>query len=542
MRINILPYIIALIICFQFMTNAQPNIERPKLVVGIVVDQMRNEFLYRFYEDFGDDGFKRLMREGYYFANTHYDFVPTYTAPGHASIYTGAYPGDHGIVSNSWFDREQERVVYCTEDKDHQIVGSIGRGMSCYSLRATTFTDELEMFTNKASKVVGISLKDRGAILPAGHFADAAYWFTDDGSFVSSTYYMDTLPEWVEEFNAERKPIAYFKMGWDKLPDVDFTKSLPDSNAYESRLGGKDAPVFPYDLTTLIKYGGVGSIRTTPYGNDLALDFAEAAITSEDLGGDDVTDVLAISFSSTDYMGHAMGPRSMEIQDLYVRLDKSIARFLEYLDENVGVDNYLLFLTSDHGAAEVPAYTADNKMYAEALGFSAVSKELKDFSMSAWGENIIQHAADFNVYLNNDVLESKNIDKEEACEKIRTFLLGQDYIKIAYTAEEIMEASCSDPTLKLVRRGFDPQQSGDVIYIFKSGYLEYKTVGTHHGSPYTYDTHVPLLFFGKGINAGVNYDKKYITQIAPTISHLIKIGLPSATQSEALLEVLQTRE
>ena len=539
MRITLLFGVLIIVFSCSRHVSGQYQAERPKLVVGIVVDQMRNEFLYRFYDDFGDNGFKRLMRDGYYYANTHYNYVPTYTAPGHASIYTGATPDLHGIVGNDWYDREEQRLRYCTEDEDHPIVGGEGKGMSCYSLRATTFTDELEMSTNKQSKVIGISLKDRGAIIPAGHLADAAYWFTDDGNFVSSTYYIDSLPGWVQQFNDERRPLEYFKLGWDKLPEVDFSKSLPDNNPYESRVGGKDGPVFPYDLTSLIKYGGIGSIRSTPYGNDLTVDFAEAAMLNEELGKDDITDVLAISFSSTDYIGHSMGPRSMEIQDVYVRLDQSIARLLTYLDERVGPDNYVLFLTSDHGAGEVPQYLSDEKIRAEAVGFRPVPRTLKNYSLKTWGENVIENVSNFNVHLNGEVLKNKKLDKNEVLDALQAHLMSLEYIKMVYSKDELIHDGNGDGLLSMVRRGYDVKLSGELVYVLRAGYMEYKDMGTTHGSPFAYDTHVPLIFFGKDIPVGKNYDKKYITQIAPTISNLLRISLPNSTRANNLIEILK---
>ncbi|RZK34719.1 MAG: alkaline phosphatase family protein, partial [Pedobacter sp.] len=353
-----------LLLTLFVMSNLSAQ-QRPKLVVGIVVDQMKMEYLYRFSDDFSPNGFKRLMDNGYTFQNMHYNYMPTYTAPGHASIYTGTTPATHGIVGNEWFSRTLGKDVYCTDDASVKTVGdgtAEEGAMSPKNLQATTITDEVRMATNFSGKVIGMSLKDRGAILPAGHFANWAFWYSKTGAFISSSFYGDKLPDWVSQFNNEKHYLPYINKGWDLYkPASTYNESLPDNNPYEGKLYGSTAPVFPYDLKKMYEKNDAGVLRSTPYGNDLLAEFAMKAIEKEELGKDNITDFLTVSFSSTDYVGHLLGPRSMELQDTYLRLDQTIADFLNYLDKTVGKDNYLLFLTADHAGAENVIYLKDRK-------------------------------------------------------------------------------------------------------------------------------------------------------------------------------------
>ena len=332
---------------------------KPKLVVGIVVDQMRHDYLQRFEGKFSNDGFRRLMREGFEARNTHYNYVPTYTAPGHASIYTGTTPRYHGIIANDWYSRVLDREVYCAEDTlANATGGSPAAGhISPRNLQANTITDELKLSTNFRSRVIGVSIKDRGAVLPAGHTPDGAYWFDPSvGEFMTSDFYTGELPEWVKKFNARKLVDKYSSQTWETLLPIDsYEESEPDNSPYERGFDGKETPTFPYDLKALRDQNGkYGMIRSTPFGNTLVLDMSRAALEAEGLGNDDITDFLAISLSSTDYVGHNFGPNSIEVEDTYIRLDRELAQFLKYLDDRIGKGQYLVFLTADHGVVENP--------------------------------------------------------------------------------------------------------------------------------------------------------------------------------------------
>ncbi|KUJ61572.1 alkaline phosphatase [Flavobacteriaceae bacterium CRH] len=519
--------------------------QRPKLVVGIVVDQMKMEYLYRFSDDFSPNGFKRLMNDGYTFQNMHYNYMPTYTAPGHASIYTGTTPSTHGIVGNEWFSRSLGKEMYCTDDASVKTVGdgtAEEGAMSPKNLQATTITDEVRMGTNFAGKVIGMSLKDRGAILPAGHFANWAFWYSKTGSFISSTFYGEKLPEWVSQFNKEKHYMPYINKGWDLYkPASTYNESLPDNNPYEGKLYGSSAPVFPYDLKTMYEKNDAGVLRATPYGNDLLAEFAMKAIEKEELGKDNITDFLTVSFSSTDYVGHLLGPRSMELQDTYLRLDQTIADFLNYLDKTVGKDNYLLFLTADHAGAENVIYLKDHKYNVDNYPSKDVKKSLQDFSIKTFGVDLVLNYSNFNIYFNKQIIKEKALELVKVKQAFKEFLISQPQVKRVYTEEEILANSGNDYYLNFVAKGYDVTQDGDMIIIDKPGDIEYSTTGTSHGTPYSYDTHVPAIFYGWHIKKGESYDKKVITEIAPTIAQKIKVAFPNGTEAKVLQEVLDEK-
>lgn len=519
--------------------------ERPKLVVGIVVDQMKMEYLYRFSNDFSGNGFKRLMNNGYTFHNMHYNYMPTYTAPGHASIYTGTTPSTHGIVANEWFNKAVGKDVYCTDDVSVKTIG-IGTekegAMSPKNLFSATITDELRMATNFKGKVIGLSIKDRGAILPAGHFANWAFWYSKTGAFISSTFYGAALPNWVTEFNQEKRYMNYINKGWDLLkPIATYNESLPDDNPYEGKLDKDDAPVFPYDLSKIYKEKGADVLRTTPFGNDILAELAMKAIEKEELGKDEITDFLAVSFSSTDYVGHTFGPRSMELQDTYLRLDQTIAQFLNYLDKTVGKDNYLLFLTADHAGAENSNYLKDNKYNVKNIPSKEIVGALKKKSNETFGADLILDYSNFNLFLNKEIIKGKGLEFTKVKQSFKEFLMTQEQVKRVYTEEEILASSGDDYFLSFIAKGYDPKQNGDIVILDKTGYMQYQATGTTHGSPNSYDTHVPLLFYGWQVPKGELHTKKYITQIAPTLSQMLKIPFPNGTESEVLETLLQKK-
>lgn len=523
----------------SIIANAQ---NKPKLVVGIVVDQMKMEYLYRFESDFTEDGFKKLMKEGYTFHNTHYNYFPTYTGPGHASVFTGATPNVHGIVGNDWFNKSTGKEMYCTDDASVSILGNSAASegkMSPKNLLSTTITDELKLATNFKGKVFGLSLKDRGAILPAGHFADWAFWYGKSGEFISSTYYGNELPKWLQEFNAEKHFQKYIDKGWELLrPKETYNESLNDNSPYEGKLF-KKAPFFPYNLKDMYENNDAGVLRSTPFGNNLLVDLAKRAIEKEALGKDEITDFLSVSFSSTDYIGHILGPRSIELQDTYLRLDETLGEFITYLDKQVGKGNYLIFLTADHAGAENVTYLKDNKYDVTNLNSKSFTNDLIAFSRTTYGEDLILNCSNSNVFFNKALIKSKGLFLNEVKETFKNYIYTHKFISRVYTEEEIQHPSKSDFYLDCIARGYDPKQNGELVFLEKPGYLEYSTTGTTHGSPYTYDTHVPLLFYGTNIKKGESYDRKVITQIAPTLSMLLKITLPNGTEAELLQEVLK---
>jgi predicted AlkP superfamily pyrophosphatase or phosphodiesterase len=530
---------ISVLIITSFL-NAQ---ERPKLVVGIVVDQMKMEYLYRYSDDLSSDGFKRLMNNGYTFHNMHFNYMPTYTGPGHTSIYTGTTPSIHGIVGNDWFNRSTGKEVYCTDDASVYILGE-GKHeegeMSPKNLQSTTVTDELRLHTNFKGKVIGFSLKDRGAILPAGHFANWAFWYSNSGSFISSSFYGDKLPDWVTKFNNEKHYMPYINKGWDLFkPMSTYNESLPDNNPYEGKLYKSLAPIFPYNLKEMYEKNDAGIIRSTPFGNDLLAEIAMQAISSEELGKDNITDFLTVCFSSTDYIGHLTGTRSVETQDTYLRLDKTIADFLTYLDKTVGKDNYLIFLTADHAGAENVNYLKDNKYEVNSIDTKEFVKGLSKFSQDTFGDNLVLNYSNFNLFLNKEIIKNKGLDLSKVKQSFKDYLMKQIQVKRVYTEEEILASTGNDFYLNFISKGYDPNSNGDFVILEKPGYIEYKGIGTSHGTPYSYDTHVPAIFYGWHVKHGESHDRKVITQIIPTIAQMIKIPFPNGTEANVLPELFK---
>ncbi|WP_213522575.1 alkaline phosphatase PafA [Nonlabens sp.] len=518
--------------------------DSPKLVVGIVVDQMRYDYLSRFYHRYSEDGFKRLMKGGFQLTNNHYNFVPTYTAPGHASIYTGTSPMNHGIIGNNWYDKFEDKVIYNAGDDQVIGVGTAsdeGR-MSPRRMLTTTITDQLELQTQGRSKVIGISIKDRGAILPAGHAADAAYWFegSDQGNFISSSFYMDQLPQWVTDFNALKKAEEYLKT-WNTLYPIEtYTASGSDLNDFEKAPKGKEAAVFPYDLNKLkAENGNYSLIKATPYGNSIVADFAIEALKKEEMGKDSIADFLAVSFSSTDYIGHQYGVNSIEIEDTYLRLDQDIARFLKALDEEVGKGNYTVFLTADHGAVNNPAYLQSRNINAGYFDRSDFRNKLNNALIEKYGfDDLISNISNDQIFFNKVNLIKNTINPIDLEHFIASTIIDYTSIDKVYTRKALVSGSMQDGIGTLIQNGFHHKRSGDVIYVLEPAVISYSKTGSTHGSSQSYDTHVPLLFYGNGINQGSSSKRTEIIDIAPTISSLLKISFPNAATGNPISEVL----
>lgn len=536
-----------IILSIVILLSTQNNIHaaKPKLVVGIVIDQMRYDYLYSFYSKYSENGFKKLMAKGFHCKNTNYNYVPTFTGPGHASIYTGTNPSVHGIIANDWFDRNEGSMVYCAEDANVKTIGSTSNAgkMSPHRMFTTTIGDELKIASNGKSKIIGIALKDRGAILPAGHSANAAYWFdSETGDFISSTYYMNELPEWVKNFNAKKRTDHFLSQKWTSLlPIEQYTESLPDDNNYEFITKGETRPVFPHDLPTIVKAyeGNKGLIRSTPFGNTLTKEMMFAAIEGEQLGKDDVTDMLCVSFSSPDYIGHAYGPKSKEIQDCYLRLDLEIAEMISYLEKNIGKNNFVLFLTADHAAAEVPAHMMDMKIPAGYINVNDVADELNNYLLEFFplndpSERFVKAIANEQIFFNLDLLKRNKIEREAIEIKAAEFFRELKGVANVLTRHNLLYTEYTLGIRKMMQCGFNEKRSGDVVINLLPGWMDHGPKGTTHGSPYTYDTHVPLLFYGNGIKAGSSSEKVDITDIAPTLSLLMDIPFPNGCTGKVI--------
>lgn len=538
--------------------NTTPT--KPKLVVGIVVDQMRFDYLYKFRDKYDEGGFNRIMREGFNFKNTQFNYTPTVTAAGHASIYTGTTPANHGIISNSWYDRKEKQVVSNVSDPSVTIVGSQipdTIGLSPKNMLTTTLGDQLRLGTNFQSKVFSVSLKDRGAILPGGHTANAAFWHdwqTSPGYFVSSSYYMDQLPNWVAEFNTKNKCDAYLDTSWETLyPIVKYTESTRDDTNYERIIGGKPRPTFPYDFKELReRFREIGAeyqlIWASPAGNILLTEFAMEVIKNEELGRDSIPDLISISYSTPDVIGHTFGPNSVEMEDIYLRLDRNIATLLKYLDQSVGENNYVLFLTSDHGVMPVPSYLKDQKLPSGIAAVNILKTVLGNYLKREYGHaDLIESFSNEQVYFNRQLVEEHKINMEEMQLKAANYLMRQPGVHRALTRAQLLGDHYTDGTASYVQKGFNPGRSGDVVIAFKPGYIQdltpgmtvEKMKGTTHGSNYAYDTHVPMLWMGANIPIGESIRKVSVTDIAPSLAMFLNLQLPNGSTGDPLYELFE---
>lgn len=520
--------------------------DKPKLVIGIVVDQMRYDYITRFWEKYEDAGFKRIISEGFNFKNTHFNYVPTYTAPGHASVFTGTTPQNHGIIGNGWYNKFEKKEVYNAGDESVESLGTTSNAgkMSPHRMLSTTVADENRLFTQMRGKTIGIGLKDRGAILPAGHTANAAYWFQgrDEGKWISSTFYMEELPKWVIDFNNSGQATSYIKI-WNTLHDIEtYTESGPDQNTFEG--GFKNQTTFPYDLAALAgSYGKYELVKTSPYGNSLTTDFAIAAINAEELGQDNYTDFLTLSYSSTDYIGHNFGVNSKEIQDTYLRLDLELARLLKHLDEKVGAGNYTIFLTSDHGGGDVPSYMKSLKIPSGYFDEREFNEKIQAYVKEVFDEeDLIEMIYNYQVFFNYEALKDADINAKDLENSIAHYILQYPQVSNVFTRTQLQSGSFTTGIGALVQNGYNQKRSGDVVMVLKPSVITYSPTGSTHGSGFNYDTHAPLLFFGKGIPQGSSYERAEIIDIAPTISALLGISNPNAATGKPLRAVLERKE
>lgn len=525
-----------------FIASAQSK-DNPKLVVGIVVDQMCYDYLYRYESKFSKDGFKRLMTKGANFRNAHYNYVPTYTGPGHASIYTGTTPSNHGIVANDWYVRDQKQMTNCVADPTVHPVGTASKVAlkSPVNLEVLTVTDHLKM-NSAFSKVISISFKDRGAILPGGHLSDGTYWFDEEaGEFITSSFYKQGLPSWVNEFNHSGRYSSYFDQSWKTLlPIESYTESLPDNSPYEVIFPTKTAPVFPYDMKTEI---GKERFIYTPYANTHLAEFAMSALRGEELGKDQHADFLCISFSSTDYLGHAFGPYSVEIEDMYLRLDLEIAKLMKELDRQVGSDQYVLFLTADHAVVPVPQMLVDKKLPGGYFYTDSLTNAFKSTFKSQYGNELIQKVVNQNIYLDNEYMLANKINRDEVVAHLKSQLLSIKEVKKAYTSDDLLNQNSQERDLDMVSKGYFKEKSGDVIFVLQSGYLSKSKPategekGTSHGNLFNYDTHVPLLIYGKNIAKREVFRRIEIIDIAPSIAQILHLSHPSGSTGVVINEL-----
>ncbi|ROI07364.1 alkaline phosphatase family protein [Kaistella haifensis] len=540
--------ILALVFLSAFSMNAQKNkttqLERPKLVVGLVIDQMRWDYLYRYYDKFGNDGFKRLLSQGYSLNNVHINYVPTVTAIGHTSIYTGSVPAIHGIAGNDWTDKNTGKNVYCTTDETVSPVGTSSKKVGSHSpknLWSTTITDELRMATNFQAKVVGVSLKDRASILPAGHNPTGAYWFDDSsGNFVTSSYYSNDLPQWLKNFNGQHLPDKLIANGWNTLLPIDqYTESSPDNSPWEGLLGSAKTPTFPYSNLAKDYQAKKDIIRYTPFGSTLTLKVAEAALDGEHLGKDNVTDFLAINIASTDYAGHKFGPNSIEVEDVYLRLDADLADFFKMLDAKVGKGQYTVFLSADHGGAHAEGFMKEHKMATGFFGENA-EKSLNDLlKLKYQYDKLIIGIVNYQIYLDQNYMKANKINAEEVADYLVDELNKDQTVLFAVNLKKIGQSPIPEPIKSRIINGYNWQRSGDIQLVSHDSMLPpYSKTGTTHSVWNSYDSHIPLIFMGWGFKNGESNKDYNMTDIAPTLSALLRIQFPSGNIGNPIVEAL----
>ncbi len=512
--------------------------EKPSLVVGIVVDQMRYDFLYRYKELYSAGGFRRMLKEGFSFANCHYSYFPTVTGPGHASIFTGTTPAVHGITGNDWFESAENRKKYCAQDDSVQAIGGSDKAgkMSPRNMKTFSVADQVQLAQNFRGKSFGLAMKDRGSILPAGHGANAAFWFDpSNGHFISSTWYKKLngkLPLWLEEFNQKEYARSFCDSVWKPLlPLSAYVQSSADSTPWEKPIIKGRPPVFPFALSG---NKDLGTLVRTPFGNRLTALAAKALIQGERLGKTEQTDFLAVSFSSPDAVGHDCGPFSVESEDTYLRLDRDLEDLFRYLDKEVGKGKYLCFLTADHGVMEVPAFLRSHHLPSLLFRPSVLNDSLKKFCLRNFGsDEIIRTVMNLQVHLNPEPIRRLNLDHKQVVESLVRYIESQPSVSRAF-AYEGNPPYPSVPMMEKFEAGYCKGRSGDIQIVLSPGILDSGSdQGTTHGAPYSYDSHVPCVWMGWKVKPGEEVKPMQIQDIAPTLSSLIHIMEPNGCTGKA---------
>ncbi len=540
-------FVFYLLLIISFSATAQ-NIERPKLIVGIVVDQMRWDYLYRYYDRYSNDGFKRLLNGGFSCENTFINYLPSFTAVGHSTIYTGSVPSLDGITGNEWIDQLTGKSVYCTSDSTVQPVGSANATegkMSPRNLLVSTITDELRLATNFRSKVVGVSLKDRASILPAGHTANAAFWLDDaSGNFITSNYYMNQLPDWVNQFNSKRRIEQLIAKGWNTLyPIKTYKQSDADEKIYEGLFAGESSSVFPHDIKAAYTKNK-GSFRSTPFGNTLTLEFAKEALNAYQLGKGDATDFLTINCASTDYVGHMFGVNAIETEDTYLRLDKDLSDFFRTLDAKVGRGQWLVFLTADHGAAHAIGFMKEHELPADYWYPKPLRDSLNKLLAAKFQiTELVRSISNYQVNFDLTKIYSANLDFDAIRKTAVEFLQKQPGIAYAVDMASAGIAPVPERIRSMMINGYNFKRSGQIQIVLNAGWFDaYSKAGTTHGTWNPYDTHIPLLWYGWNIKHGSTNREVYMTDISATLAALLHIQMPNGCIGKVIGEVaLQTR-
>ncbi|MFQ5619394.1 MAG: alkaline phosphatase family protein [Rhodospirillales bacterium] len=540
---------------FMFTATAAVA-ENPKLVVQITVDQLRGDMPWRYYGRFGKGGFRYLMDGGTSFSNAHYTHATTFTAVGHAALFTGGNAAQHGLAGNDWYDQATGERVYCVEDPDNPIIGkkpsakTKHKGTSPRNLTSSTIGDELVLASGGKSRVFSASIKDRGAILPGGQLGKAFWYSSGSGKFVTSTYYYDAYPAWAAAWNKADHAGKYQTGTWTlKEAKSKYVYGAADDRPSERGYKHLKA-TFPHKLGAKKKKSFYKALRFTPMGDKVTLDFVKTLMKNEKLGQGDATDMLAVSFSATDYLGHAYGPNSLEYEDNMLRLDATLADFFGYIDKTVGLDKTLIVLSSDHGIDAVPE-SLNKGFYMTRTGEGAGRHNPKNFLLRVNAalqkrynskEPFVVAFWNPSLYLELATIAKLNLDLAEVEGALREEILKVPGIALAVTRTDLLSGSVPDnPIMDKVQQAFHPTRSGNVLIVQKPGWYLYPKVtlfAAMHGSPYSYDTYVPIMFAGPGIKAQVVNRLVAPTDIAPTIANYLGIKPPSGSVGLVLPEVV----
>ena len=545
-------------------TKAAPA-PTPKLILQITVDQLRGDLPERFMKHMGEGGFRYLKEQGIWYANAHFGHANTETIVGHASLATGADPSTHGMIGNVWLDRNTAKLTYNIEDPGHHILtagADVDKsteidptqkiastdGRSPSAILVSTFSDELSLHTAGKAKIYGVSVKDRGAVSMAGH-AGKAFWFSKQSAeFVTSSYYYKAYPEWVEAWNNKKLPQAFAGTSWELMNEPStYTFGDADNCDWETNFPGYGR-VFPHPYGKADGKYFTTFLTLSPAGDELTLDFAKTLLDAEQLGQDEVTDYLSVSFSSTDYVGHLFGPSSLEMEDNLLRLDRTLADLFAHIEKRVGLKNTLIVLSADHGGPEAPGYLNAHGIEAryvspEKWDQSPAIKTIKE--QFGIGKEIIQAYHHPYVYLDRDVIREKSLDQAEVEKAIAAELMKFDGVALAISSAALREGNLPDtPLINSVLRNYNPNRSGDIFVVHQAhcfiNDFDGLKVACTHGSPWSYDTFVPVIFAGGTLKAQRIYRSIEPLGIAPTLSAIVGAKAPSGSRAAPLAEVMQS--
>ena len=535
-----------LLLFFVHPLKAQNHFhKKPKLVVGIVIEEMRYEMLLRYWDSFGENGFKKIIDQGAFCTQTHHNYLITQNGVGQASIVTGTYPSYHGIISNDWYDRLSDKMIQCADESSFNLMdGEISMGnYTPNNILTSTIGDEIKLSNNDSSKIISISLNPVSAVLSGGRLADYAFWFNNhDGGWITGNYYIDSLPEWVKNFNAKGFQDVYIRKSWASMYSLsdNYKKSLPDDNPFEIGFSNYRY-TFPYDLPYLRnRSGNYKYLKFTPFGNTYTKDFAVSAIVSEKLGKDEYTDFLSISFSASHYSGELFGPRSVEMEDIFLRLDKDLEHFIQFLDDELGMENVLLYITSDRGVSEVPEYLIHKKQNAGIFdGAKAVTLLNSYLSILYEDGEWIKSYHSRQIYFNQSLIDQTGVDLKEIQEKTAGFMVQFKGVANALPGATILSTNFDSGIKKKIQNSYHQKRSGDVLINLEPGWIEKNGRVTNSGSGYVYDTHVPLIWYGWKVKTN-RVDKSIdINDIAPTVSWILNITAPNASMGEPIYQIVE---